>query len=92
MDDGNADDSNADTNISETTAVAKDIGSNNKGDDKNKQWYLVKRQSFYKNIPLQWKDRFENCCSLKLQSFFLFWFWINSWIKLFKGRMSMHFV
>ena len=33
MDDGNPNESNADINISETTAVDKGIGSNNKADD-----------------------------------------------------------
>ena len=33
MDDGNLNESNADINISETTAVDQDIGSNNKADD-----------------------------------------------------------
>ena len=33
MDDENPNESNADINISETTAVDKDIGSNNKADD-----------------------------------------------------------
>ena len=55
MDDGNADDSNADTNISETTAVAKGIGSNNKGDDKTNNDTCSKDNPFIKTFPFSEK-------------------------------------
>ena len=38
MDDANADKLNAGTNISETTAVDKDIGSNNKTNNDKTKW------------------------------------------------------
>lgn len=59
IDDGNANKSSADINISETTAVDRDIRSNNKSDDKtsNDTWSkedpIIKTFSFNKNASLK---------------------------------------
>ena len=59
MDDGNTDKSDTDINTSETTTVDKDIGSNNKGDDKtnNNTWSkdnpVIKTSSFGENTGLK---------------------------------------
>ena len=59
IDDGNARKSSADINISETTAVGRDIRSNNKSDDKtsNDTWSkdnpIIKTFSFNKNASLK---------------------------------------
>ena len=59
IDDGNARKSSADINISETTAVDRDIRSNNKSDDKtsNDTWSkdnpIIKTFSFNKNASLK---------------------------------------
>ena len=59
MDDGNAEESNADINISETSAVAEDIGSNNRGGNEtnNNTWSkddpVLKIITFSENADLK---------------------------------------
>ena len=92
IDDGNANKSIADINISETTAVDIDIRSNNESDDKTSNDTWSKDDPIIKTFP------FNKNASLKvfvpkikiLFSISSFWFGMNSWVKLLKGRMSMH--
>ena len=66
IDDGNANKSSADINISETTAVDRDIGSNNKSDDKtiNDTWSkddpIIKIFSFNTNASLKFLIQNKN--------------------------------
>ena len=53
MNDVNAEGSNADINISETSAVDEDIGSNNRGGNETNNNTWSKDDSVIKNIPLQ---------------------------------------
>ena len=92
IDNGNASKSSVDINISDTTAVDIDIRSKNESDDKTSNDTWSKDDPIIKTFP------FNKNASLKifvpkikiLFSVSNFWFRINSWVKLFKGRMSMH--
>ena len=63
MDDSNADESNADINISETTAVDEDIGSNNRGGDESNNNNWSKDDPVIKIFPFSENTGLKTCCS-----------------------------